>query len=176
MVLHVACPNEAIFVEDTMKAFGVFLPNDDEMEFNVEPCKSYLRLVIRRRMEEVDDSVTIEQGQQAGRLRGMKVKKAPLPESEVRETQRAVEKQGRGFGDTCADVYASDSDEGLYDWMWRTAEGLQHWKLEVKERLKVGWNYPMIEDELGRGPVDEEGISELARVIHEDAGSSEGCR
>ena len=46
----------------------------------------------------------------------------------------------------------------------------------MKERLKVGWNYPMIEDELGRGPVDEEGISELARVIHEDTGSSEGCR
>ena len=43
-----------------MQAFGTFLSKGDEMEFMVEPCKVFLRMVIRRRMEEVDDSVTFE--------------------------------------------------------------------------------------------------------------------
>jgi hypothetical protein len=179
-ILHVARrPHEDIFVENTMKAFGMFLSKDDEMEFMVEPCRLFLRMVIRRRMEEVDDSVTFEMVQLTGKLGGLKVKKAPLPVSEVLETPRADEKQGRvSVEDTCVDVYASDHDsdelEDLYDRMWRTAEGLEHWKLEVDERIKAGWDYPMIQDELGVGPVDEEGIPELARVIHEAVGSPEG--
>ena len=44
----------------------------------------------------------------------------------------------------------------------------------MDERIKAGWDYPMIQDELGVGPVDEEGISELARVIHDAVGAPEG--
>ena len=97
--------------------------------------------------------------QLTGRLGGLRLKKASPPVSEVLETQRADETQGRdSVDDICVDVYASDHDsdelEGLYDRMWRTAEGLEHWKLEVDERIKAGWDYPMIQEQLGFGPVD----------------------
>ena len=143
-VLHVSRPDEVIFVGNTMQAFGTFLSKEDEIEFMVEPDKVFLRMVIRRRMEEVDDSVTFEVVQLTGGLGGLRVNKASLPVSEVLETPRADEKQGLDSGDDiCVDVYASDHDSyemaGLYDRMWQTAEGLEHWKLEVDERMKASY-------------------------------------
>ena len=43
------------------------------------------------------------------------------------------------YVDVHASVHDSDELEGQYDRMWRTAEGLEHWKLEVDERMKAGW-------------------------------------
>ena len=98
------------------------------------------------------------------------MKTASLPVREALETSRADEKQGRDSGeDMCVDVNASDSDEleGLYrpDVADRGGPGATEAGSEVGERLKAGWDYPMIQDELGFGPVNDDGIPESVRSL-----------